>query len=87
MSAPSTKATARPLRLKVSPGQAVPAASLLPLLRDYANRRAQLEKRQSDTETSIAFRRASHLQAVVLTMVITDLEALLADEPGRFSHG
>ncbi|MCX7563762.1 hypothetical protein OS176_09495 [Xanthomonadaceae bacterium XH05] len=59
-----------------------------PLIRDYLDRRARLERQQTDPAITTTFRRVLQLQAATLTMVIEDLMALAENRPGRLNrHG
>lgn len=80
--------TAKRSRLKVSVTRVVPETSLRPLIRDYLDRRARLERQQTDPAITATFRRVLQLQAVTLSMVIGDLMALAENRPGRLDrHG
>lgn len=83
MKMPSSKAIAPRSLPRASPGRVVPAACLHLLIRDYQDRRARLEARQTDPHASSLFRRTLRLQASTLTMVINDLGELAAGRAGR----
>lgn len=88
MSTPHGTPTAKRSRLKVSVTRVVPETSLRPLIRDYLDRRARLERQQTDPAITATFRRVLQLQAATLTMVIEDLMALAENRPGRLDrHG
>lgn len=88
MNTPHGTPTAKRSRLKVSVTRVVPETSLRPLIRDYLDRRARLERQQTDPAITATFRRVLQLQAATLTMVIEDLMALAENRPGRLDrHG
>lgn len=88
MSKPRGPATAPPSPPRASSIRDVPQAGLRPLLRDYLDRRARLERQQTDPHITSSFRRVLQLQATTLTMVIDDLTALAESRPGRLGrHG
>lgn len=88
MNTPRGTPTAKRSRLKVSVTRVVPETSLRPLIRDYLDRRARLERQQTDPAITATFRRVLQLQAATLTMVIEDLMALAENRPGRLDrHG
>lgn len=87
MSAKSGKATAPRSPARAPTIRVVPDTALHRLIRDYQDRRARLEARQTDHYASGLFRQTLQLQARTLTMVISDLEALAAGKPGRLDCG
>lgn len=88
MNTPRGTPTAKRSRLKLSVTRVVPETSLRPLIRDYLDRRARMERQQTDPAITATFRRVLQLQAATLTMVIEDLMALAENRPGRLGrHG
>lgn len=88
MNTPPGTPTAKRSRQKVLVTRVVPETSLRPLIRDYLDRRARLERQQTDSAITGSFRRVLKLQAATLSMVIDDLTALAENRPGRLDrHG
>ncbi len=83
MSKPFGTATAPHSRRNILPIRVVADFALRRLIRDYRERRARLEKEQTNQYASDLYRMALRLQARTLSMVINDLDALAEGRPGR----